>query len=115
MRHRITGTALLAFCVWGLGVRAASAQQTLSDVLTFLVTNRSIATDDFVRDEQAALATRDAISNLLVLELATLPSSSTAGFTYRMDPTLGTVIRSSDSFGPLFTERALMPGRNQAS
>lgn len=106
---------MLVIALSGFAARPASAQQTITDILSFLVTNRSIATDDFVRDEQAALATRDTIANLLVLELATLPSSSTAGFTYRLDPALGTMIRSSDSFGPLFTERVLMPGRNQAS
>jgi hypothetical protein len=98
-----------------LAARAAEGQQSISDVLSFLVTNRSIPTDDFVRDEQAAIATRDTISKLLVLELATLPSSSGGGFTYRLDPTLGTVIRASDSFGPLFTERSLLAGRGRAS
>ncbi len=98
-----------------LAARVADAQQSVSDVLSFLVTNRSIPTDDFVRDEQAALATRDTISKLLVLELATLPSSSGGGFTYRLDPALGTVIRASDSFGPLFTERSLLAGRGRAS
>jgi hypothetical protein len=93
----------------------AAAQQTISDVLTFLMTNRSIPTDDFVRDEEAAIATRQTIGNLLVLELANLPSPSAAGFSYRLDPALGTVIRSSDSFGPIFTERSLMAGRGQAS
>src|SRR5262249_43878682 len=57
----------------------------------------------------------NAISNLLVLELASLPSSSAAGFSYRLDPALGTVIRSSDSFGPVYTERALVAGRDRAS
>jgi len=98
-----------------LAARAAEGQQSISDVLSFLVTNRSIPTDDFVRDEQAAIATRDTISKLLVLELATLPSSSGGGFTYRLDPALGTVIRASDSFGPLFTERSLLAGRGRAS
>jgi hypothetical protein len=93
----------------------AQAQQSISDVLSFLVTNRTIPTDDFVRDEQAAIATRDTISKLLVLELATLPSSSGGGFTYRLDPSLGTVIRASDSFGPLFTERSLLAGQGRAS
>lgn len=91
------------------------AQQSISDVLSFLVTNRTIPTDDFVRDEQAAIATRDTISKLLVLELASLPSSSGGGFTYRLDPALGTVIRASDSFGPLFTERSLLAGQGRAS
>lgn len=95
--------------------RAASAQ-TLSDVLSFLLTNRSIPTDDFVRDESAAAATRDAISTLLLNELSTLPiSSSSGGFTYRLDPTLGTTLRSSDSFGPFFSERSLTAGAHQMS
>ena len=52
----------------------------------------------------------------LSLELATIPvSSSAGGFTYRLDPALGTVVRSSDSFGPFFTERSLTTGRHQAS
>jgi len=94
----------------------ASAQQSITDVLTFLLTNRSIATGDFVRDEQAAVATRDLLARFLALELATVPvSSSAGGFTYRLDPTLGTVVRSSDSFGPFFAERSLTSGRNQAS
>src|SRR5919108_2247953 len=92
----------------------AGAQQSISDVLSFLVTNRTIPTDDFVRDEQAAIATRDTISKLLVLELATLPSPSGGGFSYRLDPTLGTVIRATDSFGPLFTERSLLAGQGRA-
>jgi hypothetical protein len=95
---------------------AAAAQQSISDVLSFLVTNRSIPTDDFVRDEAAAAATRDAIAGLLLLELATLPiSSSAGGFTYRLDPALGTVMRSSDSFGPFYTERSLTAGRYRSS
>jgi hypothetical protein len=92
------------------------AQQTMTDVLTFLLTNRSIQTGNFVRDEQAAVETRDIFARLVTLELATLPvSSSAAGFTYRLDPGLGTAMRTSDSFGPFFTERSITAGRNQAS
>jgi hypothetical protein len=112
--HHYAVTFAMA-CLLALVASAASAQQSISDVLSFLVTNRTIPTDDFVRDEQAAIATRDTISKLLVLELATLPSSSGGGFTYRLDPTLGTVIRASDSFGPLFTERSLLAGKGQAA
>jgi hypothetical protein len=112
-RHTAGTIAITLFVL--LAARAAEGQQSISDVLSFLVTNRSIPTDDFVRDEQAAIATRDTIAKLLVLELATLPSSSGGGFTYRLDPALGTVIRASDSFGPLFTERSLLAGRGRAS
>jgi hypothetical protein len=114
-RYRETVTAIVAISLSMCAARTAEAQQSISDVLSFLVTNRSIPTDDFVRDEQAAIATRDAIATLLVLELATLPSSSSGGFTYRLDSAIGTVTRASDSFGPMFTWRSLTAGRNQAS
>jgi hypothetical protein len=113
LHHAVRGVAIAVVLL--AAARAAEAQQSMSDVLSFLVTNRTIPTDDFVRDEQAAIATRDTISKLLVLELATLPSSSGGGFTYRLDPTLGTVVRASDSFGPLFTERSLLAGQGRAS
>jgi hypothetical protein len=105
--------ALLIILVGGAPAPSASAQ-TLDEVLTFLLTNRSIPTDDFLRDEQAAAATAGAVSAFLVTELGTLPiSTSAGGFTYRLDPALGASVRSSDSFGPFFTERSLTAGTNQ--
>jgi hypothetical protein len=99
-------------CSWS---RPAGAQ-TVSDVLTFLLTNRSIQTGDFIHDQQAAAATRDTISQFLLIELATLPvSASTGGFTYRLNPAIGSVERASDSFGPFFVERSLTVGSLQAS
>ena len=107
--------ALLACTLLGFST-PASAQQTTVDVLSFLLTNRTIITGDFDRDAQAAAATRDTIAEFLVQELATLPvTSSSGGFTYRLDPALGTVIRSSDSFGPFYTERSLTAGRGRAA
>lgn len=94
----------------------ASAQQSIGDVLTFLMTNRSIPTGDFVRDEQAAVDTSEVIAKFFTLDLSTLPATPSAGgFTYRLDPTLGTVVRASDSFGPFFVERALTSGAGRAS
>lgn len=94
----------------------ADAQGTLSDTLSFLLTNRSVSTDDFTADAEAAAATRDTIRTFLVAELAAVPISSPAsGFTYRLDPDLGMAVRSSTSFGPLFVERALTAGRAQTS
>ena len=81
-------------------------------MLSFLVTNRSIPTDDFVRDEQAAVATRDTISKLLVLELATLPSSSDGGFTYRLEPALGMVVRTERQLRSV-VHRAIAGGRSR--
>jgi len=111
------GTQLLALCILLGGFAGpASAQQSITDVLTFLLTNRSIPTGDFVRDAQAAAETSDIVARFLILDVATFPvSSSSGGFTYRLDPTLGTVIRSSDSFGPFFAERSLTAGRGRAA
>ena len=107
---------LTVFILYGSAVAPAFAQQSITDVLTFLLTNRSIPTGDFVRDEQAAVETSDIMARFLILDVATLPvSSSSGGFTYRLDPALGVVVRSSDSFGPFFTERSLTAGRSRAS
>jgi len=96
---------------------SADAQATITDGLSFLMTNRSIPTGDFARDEEAARATRDAIASLLKSELGTLPvSASASGFTYRMDPALGGVpVRSTATFGAFLTERALTLGRRHLS
>ena len=68
------------------------------------------------RTLQATAATRDTISNALLIELATLPiSTSSGGFTYVFNSELGTRERASSSFGPFFVERALTSGRNQMS
>jgi hypothetical protein len=88
--------------------------QSLDQVLSFLLTNRSVATDDFLRDQQAAKATSEAISEFLLIDLSTLPiSTSAGGFTYRLDPEIGASIRVSNSFDPFFTDRALTGGTRQ--
>lgn len=104
-------------CLAMLGTPArADAQQSLNEVLSFLLINRSIPTGDFSRDEQAAARTRDAIAGLLGAELGTLPiNSPVSGFTYRLDPALGSNVRATSSFGPFFTERSLTGGRGHGS
>ncbi len=52
----------------------------------------------------------------LVTQLATFPTgSSSGGFTYTFDPALGTFSRATDSFGPMFAERALTNGRGKVT
>jgi hypothetical protein len=110
MRIRALAFAMVVFAV-GTSPTPAAAQQTVSEVLSFLLTNRSIPTGDFVQDARAAAATRDTISTFLLLELSELPvTSSASAFTYRLDRNLGTVVRSSDSFGPFLVERSLTSG-----
>jgi hypothetical protein len=95
---------------------SAVAQQSMRDVLSFLLTNQAVRTGDIEKDAAATAATRDTISNALLIELATLPiSTSSSGFTYLFNSELGTRERASSSFGPFFVERALTAGRNQMS
>ena len=115
-RNSYVRATVIAAALAGICQRAVFAEQSVREVLSFLVTNRSIATGDFVRDEQAAAATSDTIARFLSIELATLPiASSAGGFIYRFDPALGTVVRLSDSFGPFFTERSMTTAKSLAS
>jgi hypothetical protein len=92
------------------------AQQTPADVISFLVTNQSVRTGDFERDQAAAAATRDTIARALLVNLASVPiATSSSGFVYRLDPELGTMNRVSDSFGTFFVERASTSGRGRVS
>jgi hypothetical protein len=87
------------------------AQDNLADVLSFLVTNQSVATGSVERDTAAAQATSATISKALLANLATLPVTSTSGaFAYQLNPELGTVERAARTFGPVFVDRALTSG-----
>jgi hypothetical protein len=114
-RRAVVRTVVAAIA--SLMVCAASAQaQTVSDILTFLVTNQSVETGNFDRDRAAAQATSDTISRAILANLATLPvSASSSAFVYRLNPELGTVERATQTFGPFFVERALTAGRHQVS
>ena len=99
-----------------VAVSSPASAQSVTDILTFLVTNQSVSTGSVERDRQAAQATSDTISRAIEANLATLPVTSSSGaFVYRLNPELGTVERATQSFGPFFTERALSAGRYQAS
>src|SRR5687768_13133231 len=106
---------LLAFACWLLPA-IASAQQTVVDIIDFLVTNQTVPTADFERDRAAADATRASITRALLVNLTSVPiATSSGGFLYRLNPQLGAVDRRTASFGGLFVERALTAGAGQAS
>jgi hypothetical protein len=116
MRHWAGTFVFLLVAVAPRPVSAQATDETFSNVLSFLLTNRAVQTDNFVRDAEAAAATRDTVERSLLAELATQPPSlSSAGFTYRFNSALGTVERASASFGSFFTERSLTAGRGNGS
>ncbi len=95
---------------------AQQPQQTMNDVLSFLLTNQSVRTGDLALDQAAASATRDTISRALLVDIATMPlGSSSGGFTYQFNPSLGTLQRRSNTFGPFFVERVLGAGADRFS
>jgi hypothetical protein len=56
------------------------------------------------------------VNQALLTLLSTYPvGTPSGGFTYTFDPALGTLTRTSESFGPSFAERALTAGRGKAS
>src|SRR5688572_29910692 len=112
--------AMLVLVLPAAAARPADAQtqtqQSVVDVLSFLLVNRSVPTGDFEGDQLAAAAARDAMVGFLQAELARLPISSPAsGFVYRLDPEIGATVRLSDSFGPFFMERSMTIGSRQAA
>jgi hypothetical protein len=91
------------------------AAQSLTGQLTTLLTAQ-VPSSTFVPDVPAAEATLDTVARLFSIELTSLPvASSSGGFVYRLNPSLGVVERATDGFGPFFTERALRNGRGQTS
>jgi len=110
---------LLCLCTFPTAVDArqtAPAQQTVSDIIDFLVTNQAVQTGDFERDRAAAEAARDAIARALLVNLTSVPlASSSSGFLYRLNQQLGTMERTTQSFGSFFVERALTAGSGRAS
>jgi hypothetical protein len=117
-RNVIAGVAV-AVLLGSVRAHAQSGEQarTVQDVLGVLVTNQGgVQTSDFDKDREAAEATRVTLTRALLSAVATLPvSTSSSGFTYRLNPTLGTVERASETFGPFFVERAQTAGGGQAS
>lgn len=94
----------------------AQAQDTVREIIGFLVTNQIVPTADFERDRAAAEAARETITRALLANFTSIPiASSSGGFVYRLNPELGTVERATESFGTFFVERALTAGRGRAS
>ncbi|HXW05109.1 MAG TPA: hypothetical protein VD833_07755 [Vicinamibacterales bacterium] len=108
-------TAILVLVLLLTAVEAR-AQDTVSDIVGFLMTNQAVPTADFERDREAAEAARDTIARALLVNLTSVPlATSSGGFLYRLNPELGTVERATESFGAFFTERALTAGQGRAS
>ena len=118
-RWRVRAALIVALMLCAAGTanaQSSSSPQSLTDTLSFLLTNQSVPTGDFTKDAEAARVTRETITRSLLVELSTLPiSTSSPGFVYRFNRDLGTVERASETFGAFFAERSMTAGKGQAS
>jgi hypothetical protein len=120
MRRIVPLAAVLALV---LAPRTSSAQNAgLSGFLLrfFAPSNPVILADTghaaHFGSQPGAQATLTQLNRGIASQLATYPlGSSSGGFTYTFDPALGVFSRSTDSFGPIFAERALTAGKGKFS
>src|SRR5262245_28609353 len=106
---------------------AAQAQGTpLSEILPVLLGNTITLQPSNLADQPNHIAhfqpgadqvkVPEQVNEALITLLSTYPIGTPGGgFTYVFDPALGTLTRSSNSFGPSFAERALTTGRGKVS
>jgi hypothetical protein len=135
MVKRAAITVIVLCLVSGMRSTAAFAQQAqqrevpLSSLLPQLYADVVFFQKDFFReyavllnldpqdlDQQvdATFATSYQVIDLMSAQLSSFPLGSAAGgFTWTVDPVTGAFLRSSDSFGPLFAERAPTIGKRR--
>jgi hypothetical protein len=123
---RLRRAALALAFAWLAPLPVAAQTFNLRDLLTDFVRNGITLADPpagspfpshshhFIGDE--SLVPLQQLNTELAVQLSTFPlASSSGGFTYNYDPTLGTFTRASDSFGPIYSERADSNGKNKFS
>jgi hypothetical protein len=114
MKYSVIRTVISAVVLFTAAT--VQAQSTVTDIVSFLVTNQAIETGDAARDRAAAEAARDTITRALIINLTSVPlATSSSGFLYRLNPQLGTVERATQTFGGFFVERAFTPGHGRAT
>ena len=68
----------------------------------------------FIGDDSPQFLAVQQFSSQIATQLSSFPlASSSGGFVYRFDPTLGVLTRVTDSFGPIYAERADTIGKGR--
>jgi hypothetical protein len=79
-----------------------------------ILTNNSHAAHFASASTTSFAQTAALLNKNISYQLSSFPlGSSSGGFTFTLDPALGTLNRTTDSFGPLFAERALTSGKGK--
>jgi hypothetical protein len=66
-----------------------------------------------IGDTEQLVQVRRALTSGLANQVGALPNPSSGGFTYTFSPTLGVFTRTTDSFGPIFSERGETTGQGK--
>lgn len=114
----LVGVAVVVFAT-ALQPAVAEAQTTpgtiksfLRDLFVTVPTPAEINAGLVDQIEENAARFPEEVAKLLSLGVFTVPiGSSSAGFAFSVDPRTGESIQKSESFGPLFAERALTSGK----
>jgi hypothetical protein len=133
-RRPSIGYTVIVFCLGCLAPDAARAQDKL-DVLVTDLYKRSVALNARALNDMFPRPTVDGqlldfneelnnqlfttvftLNSLIAAQVSSFPlASSAGGFSWAFDSALGTLTRVSDSFGPVFAERALTVGRGRVN
>jgi hypothetical protein len=124
MRVRPLAVALI---VLSTSARAAAQDTALAEILTRLIQAdvrlaRPPAGSGFISHDAHFIPGQEQelapffFNQSILSQLSTFPiGSSSGGFSYSFDPALGTFVRSTDTFGPVFAERAVTLGKNRVN
>ncbi len=106
---------------WGQSTSTPAQDGLGGLLLRFFSPDNPIILEDTGHDahfvsQPSAQATLNQLNRVIAAQLSTFPlASSSGGFTFEFDPALGIFERSTESFGPIFAERALTAGKGTFS
>ena len=104
------------FALTVLLVSVASASPALAQKVTTVpdLTGKQVLVQ--LSNPATAIATGDIIATMAAAEIATQPfGTSSGGFVFKLDPSTGLLARTTTSFGPSITERAITSGEGVIS
>src|SRR6478672_2871511 len=120
LRRSLTAFGLAAAFAAPLGAQAFNLRDLLTEFLREGITLAPPAPPfpsheaHFIAADSPQFQAVQQFSAALANELSAFPiASSAGGFTYRFDPALGVFTRTSDSFGPVYAERADTIGKGK--
>jgi hypothetical protein len=117
-RRALAGATIALFVSAGVSAQSSDLRDFLTNFLTRGITLAPPVVGPphvaHFTSELGQFSAFNALNQELALQLESFPlPSSSGGFTYTYDPSLGTFTRGSDSFGPIYAERVDTVGKGR--